>query len=279
MARNRSWCFTINNPLQEDLESLYAMTDHVKFGIAGQETGAEGTVHLQGYVQFTSGKTLSAVSTLLPRAHLEVAKGTAQQNYVYCTKDGEIVWEDGSLPTDGGAEGAAAEKNRWAKAKEQAMAGDFDAIDPQIYWAHYSTMKRIYKDHQPTPADADGTTGHWYYGAAGAGKSRAARANFPGAYLKMCNKWWDGYQGQPDVIIDDVDTGHAVLGHHLKIWGDRYAFIAEMKGEARQIRPQNIVVTSQYHPTHIWQDEETRAAILRRYKVTKFSVMEVVDNT
>lgn len=281
MARARSYCFTINNPLQEDLDGLYELKA-VKYGICGQETGAAGTVHLQGYVQFTTSKSMSAVSKELPRAHLTVARGSAQQNYDYCTKDDEIVWECGTFPTDGaegGPEGGRAEKKRWAKAIEQAKAGDFDDIDPQIFLSHYGTIKRIHKDYQADVPDAEGVTGQWYYGAAGAGKSRAARKNYPGAYPKMANKWWDGYQGQPDVIIDDVDTGHACLGHHLKIWGDRYAFLAEMKGEARQIRPQNIVVTSQYHPNQIWQDEETQAAILRRFKVTKYLVMEAVDTS
>ena len=76
--------------------------------------------------------------------------------------------------------------------------------------------------------DADNVRGEWYWGEPGTGKSRAARANFPDAYLKAQNKWWDGYTGQQYVILDDLDTD--VLGHYLKIWADRYACTGEVKG-------------------------------------------------
>jgi len=63
-----------------------------------------------------------------------------------------------------------------------------------------------------------------------------------------------------------------VLGHHLKIWADRYAFVAESKGTAVPLRPTVICITSQYHPEEIWSDTATLDAIKRRFKIERIGL-------
>lgn len=162
------------------------------------------------------------------------------------------------------------EKDRWKKAMEAAMENRLEDVPADIFIRQYGNLRKIAKDFMKKANDADDVTGEWYHGRAGAGKSRAAREKYPDAYLKMCNKWWDGYQGEDFVIIDDLDPNHKVLGHHLKIWADRYAFLAEIKGGALQIRPKKIVVTSQYVPSEIWDDIPTLEAIERRFSLVAF---------
>lgn len=88
----------------------------------------------------------------------------------------------------------------------------------------------------------------WHYGPTGVGKSSSVRRRFPNAYNKLPNKWWCGYRGQSEVLIEDIGCEHGYLGYHLKIWADHYPFTAEVKGSTITARPEVILVTSNYHP-------------------------------
>lgn len=140
-------------------------------------------------------------------------------------------------------------------------------MDPQILIQHYSSVRNIAKDFMQDVADLNYLPGLWIHGKAGCGKSRMARKYYPGAYLKNVNKWWDGYKGEDYVIIDDWDPSHDKVKYHLKIWADRYAFTAEIKGGAIKIRPKWIIITSQYHPYECFTDIQTFDAIKRRFVI------------
>jgi hypothetical protein len=98
-----------------------------------------------------------------------------------------------------------------------------------------------------------------------------ARAKWPGAYLKDITKWWDHYNDQPAIIIEDLDPDHKYLARQLKIWSDRYPFSPEHKGSyLPPIRPKHVIVTSQYAPEEIFTHEDSQA-IRRRFTVTNLS--------
>lgn len=265
MKRSRNWCGTINNPADKgiDREHLWK-PEAMKYLIVGMERGATGTPHYQFFVRFLNARRFDSVKKIFAGAHLEVCRGSPKENIEYCKKEGDYV-EHGEAPlskTDIGD----LEKQRWTDALQAAKEGRIDDIPADITLRHYRTIRLIQKDYMEPAEDANSVTGIWLWGESGAGKSRKARLDYPQAYLKMANKWWDGYQNQENVILDDLDKNHHVLGHHLKIWSDRYAFIAETKGGALQIRPSVLCVTSQYQIHEIWDDEETRDALKRRFK-------------
>lgn len=152
-----------------------------------------------------------------------------------------------------------------------------DNIDDEIYIKHYSSLKGIAKDHMKKPEDLPpgAKTAKWWYGAPGTGKTHAASTEYPGAYRKAADtKWWDGYNNEEVVIIDDFDKYHIKESYHLKIWLDRYAFLAEVKNGACWIRPKLLIITSNYRPEDIWTDPMTLGAIKRRCEFTHFQTIQ-----
>lgn len=270
MNRSRNWCFTLNNPTFEEEVGIQSLD--CKYVTFGHEVGSEcQTPHLQGFINFSDKKSLKQVSTMLPRCHLEEMKGTQEQAIAYCHKEDPAFYEKGSKPASQAKKGEMG-KQVYIDAITAAKEDRLEDIDPVLFLKYYSTLKTIRKDYMVKPPDSDDVTGIWIYGPAGCGKSRKAREDYPESYFKLANKWWDGYDNQSTVISDDWDMGHSVLGYHLKIWADRYSFIAETKGGALHIRPSKIIITSQYLPSQIWSEsQETQDAINRRFKIVDMS--------
>jgi len=263
----RSFCFTVNNYTSEVVEGIKAFAGKCRYLVFGYETGESGTPHLQGFAQLSRQMTLAKVGKMFPW-HVEVTRGTPDQAAAYCKKDGAIE-EFGTMMTV--QSGGTMEQDRWRELSDKAKLGkldEIDAMDPKQYIKHYRIFKEIAKDHMQKPVANDHLAGIWLHGPSGVGKSRIARDVYPEYYEKLCNKWWDGYQMEETVIIDDVDKNHACLGHQFKLWADHYAFIAETKGGAIRIRPERVIVTSQYSIDQIWEDEETRDALHRRFHST-----------
>lgn len=152
-----------------------------------------------------------------------------------------------------------------------AKAGKFLELEttyPSQFLHRYQTIRMIAKDYQEPCPDSPWVRGVWVTGPSGSGKSSLARRIYRPFYPKMANKWFDGYQGEPYIILDDVGPDQAKsLAYHLKIWTDRYAFAAESKNHSRQIAPLGFIITSQYTIEDLWQDAETREALLRRCTV------------
>lgn len=266
IKQTTNWCFTLNNYDKEvDVPNIAKWP--ARYTIYGREKGENGTPHLQGFTVLEKKTRLAGVKKLHNKAHWEAAKGSWEQAANYCKKDGDYT-EIGEAPMTKKKKATVcgeAEKGRWEDAWENAKKGNFDDVPADIKFRYYRTMKEVAKDHMVKPDDENDVTGVWIYGPPGCGKSRKAREEYPGAYDKMQNKWWDGYQGEEYVILDDFDSKE--LGHHLKIWADRYSFLAETKGGAINIRPKKFIITSNYAPDDFGWDNEMVEAIKRRFKI------------
>jgi len=282
--RFRPVCFTLNNPTVEDFERIDGLRSggYVKYFVYQRERGANDTPHIQGYVVGKDSRDLAGWKRLLgDRAHIERANGTAAQNRAYCTK--EDTREPGTEPVE------------WGTCPQQGQRTDLDAVysliasganereilekDPSSYIKYSGGIKRALVLHLPRRAWK--TTVFWWYGSTGTGKSREAAERFPEAYWKPgASKWWDGYDGQSDVIVDDYRRDLCTFAELLRLL-DRYPMLVEYKGGTTQFVARNIIITTPRSPRVTWQGrtEEDIAQLERRIEEVRCFGEEPIEPT
>lgn len=276
---SKHWIFTINNPTDADKLTPAQKAD-IMYIIVNREVGDEGTPHWQGYVCFKKRIRQAVVKRYMPRAHLEIKRGSVAQAIHYCMKpvpDCECEhceharpqvadWiEFGTKPLNK-EEGT---KQKWADVRRHATEGNFDEIPDDVFVRCYHQIKRIRQDNPTKPADLNQKRNEWIVGPSGVGKSTYARAKYPDFYDKAPNKWFVGYQGQTTILLDDIGRDQCkYLSWYIKRWSDVFAFPIETKGGGMNIRPDHIVVTSQYEIEDCFEDHQTVEAVLNRFEVT-----------
>lgn len=210
-------------------------------------------------------KRLTAMKKLLPTAHWEIAKGSTQDNYVYCTKSSDFK-EFGTRPKTPKEIGED-NKAKWTAVIKACREGTCEQDYPQEFFRYNTTATKLARIKLPI---LDSYSGLWYYGPPGTGKSKKAREDHPDLYNKPMNQWWDGYDKEKTVLLDDLGINHSYMGDYLKTWTDHYPFRASVKHGSMMARPEIVIVTSNYHPKEIWTEPMMLTAILRRFKLVYF---------
>jgi len=231
-----------------------------------QEQGSTtNNLHWQLFAAFNKNVRRSFVTNSIGPGHWELSRSQAAETYVWKeqTRVADTQFELGSRALKRNS------KTDWNKHWELAKSGRLEEMDGDVKIRFYSTLKRIAFDYSKPPVELDNVCGIWIWGEPGIGKSRRARDEYPNLFSKNLNKWWDGYNGEEHVLLDDVSLSHSSwIGWFLKIWADRYPFQAEIKGGTLNIRPKTLVVTSNYSIETLFPiDIQLQQAILRRFKV------------
>lgn len=163
------------------------------------------------------------------------------------------------------------QKDLQKRAKENRNIIDKDIVnliqDGDIHISNIEKIKKakelynIVSKHVPDTLHREC---YWIYGETGIGKSMYVRSTYPSCYYKPQNEWWDGYNAQPVVCMDDVDDSK--MGYYLKIWGDRYSFSAQVKGSTVVPGYTVFIVTSNYRIDELFPDPKVSAPLKRRFK-------------
>jgi hypothetical protein len=269
----KHFAFTWNNYQEVDWESILKDAGPV-LGISYIVYGFEiapttGTKHLQGYIQTEKRVYLTKINKCLPKVHITICNGSSQDNINYCKKL-DNFFEAGTPRVE--SRRVKKCKDDWEALVNLAENGKLEDIrtdNPREFLVYYRTFKQIAMDKmKPEPVER---YCYWIHGKPGTGKSRAVHQHYPDAYWKNANKWWDGYQGQETVVLDDL--GGAFLYEHLKRWADRYPVIGEVKGSSIGLSYKRFIVTSNFDVDDPATTEntllETIRAVQRRFVVLR----------
>lgn len=150
--RRRKWIFTWNNYTAGDCEILAQAFENLKSQwVFQEETGENGTPHLQGAVIFPNQRRLSQLKKINVAIHWEKMRGTTKQAVAYCTKvatrTGEI-FTNMNLPKQVESPLVNKELFPWQRDCLEEMNGEPDDRTIRWIWDNIgSTGKTVFAKH------------------------------------------------------------------------------------------------------------------------------------
>lgn len=125
---------------------------------------------------------------------------------------------------------------------------------------------------------------YWLWGESGSGKSRIAKALCTDTYFKGPDtKWFDGYDGQSMVVINDMRKSTFSFSYLLELF-DRYPLRVETKGGSVQLVNKCFVITCSKPPDELWAEiagsanEAVQQLMRRMTRVVEFPLATAVKH-
>lgn len=292
MSRFRNYCFTLNFTASAEpfVFTEADVSSPITYLCFQEEVGgAEGTHHLQGYLELDRAMTIAAVLALPPFRDLHAdgysftllpRRGTQAQAIAYCSKE-----DDTSIP--GSFTEIGAPKAQGARSDLVAVR---DAVNAKrsredLWEDHFPTMVRYHKaiteyTRIRTRPRSWKTVVFFLVGPPGTGKTRTATTlcSYLASTLgesryyvfpeKRTGFWCDDYDRQGVAFLDEMD-GNRMTPTQFNSLADRYECVVPAHGTAgHQFLAKYLVVCSNYLPKYWWR---------QRSKVQTEQVMRRLD--
>ena len=235
MAQSRHWCGT-----SFDLKAP-TFSPSMRYLVYQQELcPTSARLHWQFFVTFHLKKRLKAVKDYFESAHLEPARNIPKA-IEYCKKTDTQI----TKPVEHGIPLTSIQSQTVLDALRTRTPLEL-IIEVPNYWRSLNALNNIRM--LVAPPRHHWTQGILLHGPTGSGKSRIAHniSSFLGddqTYTASSDlKWFDGYQGQPLVIVDEF-VGKAEGPDLLRLC-DRYPLTKQIKGGTVVFNSKLIIFTS-----------------------------------
>ena len=277
-AKSRNFQITLNEVERwEKLKEYLSSRKLLNYAIACKEIApSTGHEHIHCYIQFNNSTQL-AVSKI-QGAHIEICRGSPQQNVEYIRKDGDIIWEIGKLRLTG---------NPTIRDIKNMNEDEIDDLP----WQMRNVATKI-KDEQANDIDIEDwhkeIKVYWIYGPSGVGKTERAKqivrdnATTYGRTInvvKYTNTFWNGVGNAKIAIYDDFRDSHMPPSEFINFI-DYNMHTLNIKGGQKQNNYSLIIITSVQHPQYIYsnmRDSEPRKQWMRRIELIDMTAEADID--
>jgi len=235
--------------------------------------------HFQGFIYLKDAKTENAVRKMFGGRHVELQdkNATNQQSIEYCRGDytshkgvykplNEVFEEYGFKPEQQG------KRNDILLIQDKIKEGNCTMRDILSSATTFQTIRiaeinlKYFEKPRNWPPEV-----FWYYGSTGTNKTKTATEKCEDPYICMeTTRWWEGYDGHADVIIDDYRCNFCHFSELLRLF-DEYPLQLQVKGGTVQFRARDIVITAPHRPENMWagRTAEDLGQLMRRIEVIR----------
>lgn len=230
--RSRIWGGTLNNYTEDDVEFVkqFGGAEHIRAYCATKEVGAEGTPHIQLAFRSSNKFSLAGLKKKFgDRWHWDAHTKYAEYPLKF---DSVVILLRRAVPS-----GSTSSLLRAKAAMDDGMSlRDFRSEHFGVY-ARYGKLYARYMSDGFSHRDADAPPRVvWLHGPSGCGKSRIVRElvqrSGRGVYIHNPDgRWWDRYQQEPIVCLDDYRKSDYDWSFLLRLT-DRYPVSVPSRGMA-----------------------------------------------
>jgi len=262
MTKARRYMFTLFAPVEGELRLLDwdAFPDYCSYMIYQRELcPTTHREHFQGYLELSKPMPFASIArdcAQMEGAHFDRCLGNQAQCKAYASKlDTRIEgpWEHGDPKDQGARNDLLAVKALIDEGASMKRVSEDHFAEFVKYERGLRSYKRLQAPRRDWPMEC-----HLFLGPSGTGKTRTVRERYPDAYWKPKGPWWDQYDGEEVVVIDEM-YGHSFPYSELLQLLDRYPHSVQCKGGTIEFTSKVIVMTSNQDPEDWYDQQRTHA--------------------
>lgn len=286
-------CLTWNNYTEENVASLEGLVDaveNVQYVCYTREIGKEGTPHLQGFIKCKKTVTTAWLVKMLPGIWCTKQSASDVDSAIdYCHKKG--------APNDKWPDDVEVPLIEFGvRPKGSGHRSDLDALHADILdgmsqrdvsnrhfglYLRYSTGLQRYWTLNASTATRSQPKIYWLWGPSGSGKthritnyqssvepdgSQSVSKDRPEMYSlthTTSGTWWDMYNGQTVVLMDDLRGSWMPYSDLLRIFQSSPCQVAA-KGVCHWLAAATFFVTTNLPPSELYSGMDDTTALARR---------------